>query len=178
VTGFELVGLPAGLEELPPKTPELVEPLLPVFDEADGLLPPNIEPPAPVALLPPVAELGGLLLVLGLLPPNMEPPLDGLLEPPLGRLELGLELRPFWAYAEVETRKARANAPISPFDLRMSTVSEDIECRVGIAGGDRTKRPDPVDSTPGPEYAGRTRHEVSHHDFPAAILGSPGRILQ
>jgi hypothetical protein len=75
--------------------PEVVEPLLPLFDEADGLLPPSIELLAPVGLFPPMAELGGLLLVLGLLPPNMEPPLDGLLDPPLGLLEL--ELRPFWA---------------------------------------------------------------------------------
>lgn len=75
--------------------PELVEPLLLLSDEVDGLLPPNIELPAPVGLFPPAAELGGLLLVLGLLPPNMDPPLGGLLDPPLGLLELGL--RPFWA---------------------------------------------------------------------------------
>jgi hypothetical protein len=74
---------------------ELAEPLLSLFDEADGLLPPNIELPAPEGLFPAAAEVGGLLLVLGLLPPNMEPPLDGLLDPPLGLLEL--ELRPFWA---------------------------------------------------------------------------------
>ena len=79
-----------------------------------GLLPPNIGPPAPVGLFPPTGELGGLLLVLGLL----EPPPDGLLDPPLGLLEL--ELRPFWANAEVEKRKARANAPISGFVIRMS----------------------------------------------------------
>jgi len=68
--------------------------LLSLFDEVGGLLPPNIELPAPAGLFPAVAELGGLLLVLGLLPPNMEPP-DGLLDPPLGLLEL--ELPPFWA---------------------------------------------------------------------------------
>ena len=73
--------------------PEVVEPLLSLFDELGGLLPPNIELPAPVGLFPPVEELGGLLLVLGLLPPNMEPPPDGLLDPLLGLLEL--ELRPF-----------------------------------------------------------------------------------
>ena len=85
------------------------------------MLPPNIELPAPVGLFPPTEELGGLLLVLGLLPPNMEPPPDGLLDPPLGLLEL--ELRPFWAKAEVEKRKARANAPISGFVIRMSNPS-------------------------------------------------------
>ena len=84
-----------GLEELPPKKPEVAAPLLSLLDEADGLLTPNIELPAPAGLFPPIAELGGLVLVLGLLPPNMEPPLDGLLDPPLGLLEL--ELRPFWA---------------------------------------------------------------------------------
>jgi hypothetical protein len=81
------------LEELPPSEPEVVEPLLSLLDEGDGLLPPNIEPPAPVGLFPPTEELGGLLLVLGLLPPNMEPPPDGLLDPLLGLLEL--ELLPF-----------------------------------------------------------------------------------
>jgi len=91
--------------------PEVVEPFLLLFDEVGGLLPPNTELPAPVGVFPPVAELGGLLLVLGvfppvaelgglllvlgLLPPNMEPPLDGLLDPPLGLLEV--EPRPFWA---------------------------------------------------------------------------------
>ncbi len=93
VTGLEVVLLPVGLEELPPKMPEVVEPLLLLFDEVGGLLPPNIELPAPAALFPPLEELGGLLLVLGLLPPNMEPPPDGLLDPLLGLLEL--ELRPF-----------------------------------------------------------------------------------
>ena len=101
--------------------PEVVEPLLSLLDEVDGLLPPNIEPPAPVGLFPPTEELGGLLLVLGLLPPNMEPPPDGLLDPPLGLLEL--ELRPFCAKAEVEKRKARANTPISSFVIRMSNPS-------------------------------------------------------
>ena len=109
------------LEEPPPKTPEVVEPVLSLWDEAAGLLPPNIELPAPVGLFPPTEELGGLLLVLGLLPPNLEPPHDGLLDPPLGLLEL--ELRPFWAKAEVEKRKARANAPTSSFGLRMSNPS-------------------------------------------------------
>ena len=83
------------LDELPPNTPGVAEPLVSLLDEADGLLPPNMEPPAPEELFPAAAEVGGLLLVLGLLPPNMEPPLDGLLDPPLGLLEL--ELRPFWA---------------------------------------------------------------------------------
>ena len=87
--------MPEDLGELPPKKPEVVEPALSLLDEAAGLLPPNIELPAPVGLFPPTEELGGLLLVLGLLPPNMEPLLDGLLDPPLGLLEL--ELRPFWA---------------------------------------------------------------------------------
>jgi hypothetical protein len=76
-----------------------------------------MEPP-PVGLLPLTEELGGLLLVLGLLPPNVEPPPDGLLDPPLGLLEL--ELRPFWAKAEIEKRKARANVPTSSFVIRMS----------------------------------------------------------
>ena len=109
------------LEELPPEKPEVVEPVLSLLDEAAGLLPPNIELPAPVGLFPPTEELGGLLLVLGLLPPNMESPPDGLLDPPLGLLEL--ELRPFWAKAEVEKRKARTNAPISGFVTRMSNPS-------------------------------------------------------
>ena len=95
----------------------MVEPVLSLLDEAAGLLPPNIELPAPVGLFSPTGELGGLLLVLGLL----EPPPDGLLDPPLGLLEL--ELRPFWAKAEVEKRKARANAPISGFVIRMSNPS-------------------------------------------------------
>ena len=82
-----------GLEELPPKTPEVVEPVLSLLDEPDGLLPPNIELPVPEGLFPAAGEVVGLLLVLGLLPPNMEPPLDGLLDPPLGLLEV--ELRPF-----------------------------------------------------------------------------------
>ena len=99
----------------------MVEPVLSLLDEAAGLLPPNIELPAPVGLFPPTGELGGLLLVLGLLPPNMAPPPDGLLDPPLGLLEL--ELRPFCAKAEVEKRKARANAPISGFVIRMSNPS-------------------------------------------------------
>ena len=98
-----------------------MEPVLSLLDEAAGLLPPNIELPAPVGLFSPTGELGGLLLVLGLLPPNLEPPPDGLLDPPLGLLEL--ELRPFWAKAEVEKRKARANAPISGFVIRMSNPS-------------------------------------------------------
>jgi hypothetical protein len=51
----------------------------------------------------------------------MEPPPDALLDPPLGLLEL--ELRPFWAIAEVEKRKAKANAPISSFGIRMSNPS-------------------------------------------------------
>ena len=55
------------LGELPPKKPEVVEPVLSLLDEAAGLLPPNIELPAPVGLFPPTGELGGLLLVLGLL---------------------------------------------------------------------------------------------------------------
>src|SRR4051794_34435557 len=100
--------------------PEVVEPVL-LLDGADGLLPPNIEPPALVVLFPPVEELGGLLLVLGLLPPNMEPPPDGRLDPPLGLLEL--ELRPFWARAEVEKRTARANAPTTSLVTRMSNPS-------------------------------------------------------
>ena len=99
----------------------MVEPVLSLLDEAAGLLPPNIERPAPVGLFSPTGELGGLLLVLGLLPPNLEPPPDGLLDPPLGLLEL--ELRPFWAKAEVEKRKARANAPISSLGIRMSNSS-------------------------------------------------------
>jgi hypothetical protein len=110
-----------GFEELPPSEPGAVEPLLSLLDEGAGLLPPNIEPPVPVGLFPPTEELGGLLLVLGLLPPNMEPPPVGLLDPPLGLLEL--ELRPFWAEAEVEKRNARANAPISGFVIRMSNPS-------------------------------------------------------
>jgi hypothetical protein len=114
-------------EEPPPKGPEVVEPVLSFLDEAAGLLPPNIEPPPPAGLFPATEEVGGLLVVLGLLPPNMGPPpvglLDpplGLLDPPLGLLELELELRPFWAKAEVERRKARANAPTSSFVIRMS----------------------------------------------------------
>jgi hypothetical protein len=121
------------LEELPPNMPEVVELLLSLLDEAAGLLPPNVELPAPVGLFPPTEELGGLLLVLGLLlalglllvlgllPPNMEPPPDGLLDPPLGLLEL--DLPPFCAKAEVEKRKARDNAPISSFVIRMSDPS-------------------------------------------------------
>ncbi len=96
VVGVELVWFPVGLEELPPNMPDVVELLLLLFDEVGGLLPPNIELRVSVAVFPPVAELGGLLLLLdGLLPPNMEPPPDGLLDPLLGLLEL--ELRPFWA---------------------------------------------------------------------------------
>jgi hypothetical protein len=87
--------LPEGLEELPPNMPDVVEPLLLLLDEVEGLLPPNGELPAPVGLFPPIEELGGLLLVVDLLPPNMEPPPDGRLDPLLGLLEL--ELRPFWA---------------------------------------------------------------------------------
>ena len=100
VVGLELVWLPVvtepgltllvGFDEPPPKMPGL---FLSLLDEVEGLLPPNIELPAPVGLFPPVEVLGGLLLVLGLLPPNMEPPPDGLLDPLLGLLEL--ELRPF-----------------------------------------------------------------------------------
>jgi hypothetical protein len=51
----------------------------------------------------------------------MGPPPDGLLDPPLGLLEL--ELRAFWARAEVEKRHARANVPISSFVIRMSNPS-------------------------------------------------------
>ena len=109
------------LGELPPTKPELVEPDLSLLDEAADLLPPNIELPGPVGLFPPTEELGGLLLVLGLLPPNLEPPPDALLDPPLGLLEV--ELRPFCAKAEVEKRKARTNAPISSFVIRMSNPS-------------------------------------------------------
>ncbi|WP_165228080.1 hypothetical protein [Aquisphaera insulae] len=116
-----VVALPPGFEELPPP-PDDDE------GEAEGLLPPNIDPPedVPVAAFPPDEELGGLLLlVLGLLPPNIDPPEDRLdppedrLDPPDGRLDP--ELRPFWARAEVEneTRNARAIAPTSRFDTRI-----------------------------------------------------------